>query len=63
MWASVYKKEVEEQKATPMISFATLKQMSCLDFIKYWGKRFNDNGKYLKRKIGSIKHDEILKNT
>lgn len=63
MWVTVYKKEVEEQKATPMASFATLNKMTCLDFIKYWGKRFNDNGKYLKRKIGSIKHEEILKNS
>lgn len=63
MWVTVYKKEVEEQKAKPMISFSTLDKMSCLDFIRYWGKRFNENGKYLKRKIGAIKYEEILKNS
>lgn len=62
MWVSVYKREVEEQKATPMVSFSVLEKMSCMEFIVYWQKRFNDNGKYLKRKIGAIKYEEILKN-
>ena len=63
MWVEVYKKECMEQKAEPMASFATFEKMSCLDFIKYWTRRFNENGKYLKRKIGAIKYEEILKNS
>lgn len=63
MWVEVYKKECEEQKAEPMISFKVFERMSCLDFIKYWAKRFNDNGRYLKRKISAIKYEEILKNS
>lgn len=63
MWVSVYRKECESQKAKPMASFDVFEKMSCLDFIRYWGKRFNENGKYLKRKIYAIKYEEVLKNS
>jgi len=60
MWISVYEKEVIEQKASPIISLNTLRNMSCLDFIKYWGKEFNKNGKYLKKKISNLKYEKVL---
>lgn len=63
MWSQVYKREVELWKAKPMISYATLEKMSGLDFIKYWGRRFNENGRYLKGKISALKYEEILKNS
>lgn len=55
MWIAVYKKEIASQKAEPIIPLATLEKMSCLDFIRYWGRQFNKNGRYLKQKIGKIK--------
>jgi hypothetical protein len=57
MWVSVYTKQLQYQKATPIIPFSTLKKMTGLDFIEYWGKKFNSNGKYLKVKIGKIKNE------
>ena len=61
MWVNVYKRECQSQKNEPIISFATLEKMDCLEFIKFWGKKFNENGKYLKKKIYKLKSgiDEI----
>lgn len=57
MWVSVYEKELKEQKGKPIIPINTLKSMSCKDFIDYWGKQFNQNGIYMKKKIAKIKSD------
>ena len=57
MWVSVYTKQLKSQKATPIIPFSTLKKMTGIDFIEYWGRKFNGNGKYLKVKIGKIKNE------
>lgn len=57
MWVSVYSKQIKDQKSEPIISLRTLKNMSCLDFIKYWSKIFNKNGEYLIRKLGKIKNE------
>jgi len=57
MWVDVYKNELKEQKASPIISISTLEKMSCKQFIDYWGKEFNKNGRYLKKKINKIKSD------
>jgi len=57
MWVSVYEKELKEQKGEPIISINTLKKMSCKQFIDYWGKQFNQNGTYMKKKIAKIKSD------
>ena len=57
MWLSVYTKQLKFQKATPIIPFNTLKKMTCLDFVEYWGNKFNENGEYLKKKIGKIKNE------
>jgi hypothetical protein len=57
MWVSVYTKQLKSQKATPIIPFSTLKKMTGIDFIEYWGRKFNENGKYLKVKIGKIKNE------
>lgn len=55
MWIEVYLNQCEKQKSKPILSANTLKKMSCEDFIKYWGKKFNKNGKYLKKKIFKLK--------
>lgn len=57
MWVSVYEKEVAEQRGKPIIPIETFKKMSCKQFVEYWGKQFNKNGRYLKRKIIKIKGD------
>jgi hypothetical protein len=57
MWVSTYSKQLTSQKATSIIPLNTFKKMNCLDFIEYWGKKFNKNGKYLKTKIGKIKNE------
>jgi len=61
MWVDVYLKECQSQRSEPIISEQTLQRLSCEDFIKYWGKKFNQNGQYLKRKILKLKSgiDEI----
>ncbi len=56
MWVSVYESEVEGQKGSPIIPLNTLRNMSGKQFIDYWGRKFNENGKYLKKKIGNIKY-------
>lgn len=56
MWISVYEKQIEKQKSKPIIPISTLKNMDGLEFIKFWGKKINMNGKYIKRKIGKIKN-------
>jgi len=56
MWVSVYESEVKGQKGSPIIPLNTLRNMSGKQFIDYWGKKFNENGKYLKKKIGNIKY-------
>lgn len=60
MWVSVYEKEVKQQKGKPIIPIETLRKMTCREFVKFWGRKFNQNGKYLTRKIIKIKAD--LKN-
>lgn len=55
MWVDVYLKQCQSQKSEPILSPSTLEKMSCEDFIKYWGKKFNENGKYLKKKIFKLK--------
>ena len=57
MWVSTYSKQLTSQKATPIIPLNTFKKMTCLDFVEYWGNKFNKNGKYLKKKIGKIKNE------
>jgi hypothetical protein len=57
MWVSLYEKEVKGQKGKPIISIETFKKMNCKEFIKFWGKKFNENGKYLIKKIIKIKGD------
>ncbi len=56
MWVSVYESEVKGQKGSPIIPLNTLRNMSGKQFIEYWGRKFNENGKYLKKKIGNIKY-------
>ncbi len=56
MWVSVYESEIKGQKGSPIIPLNTLRNMSGKQFIDYWGKKFNENGKYLKKKIGNIKY-------
>ncbi len=55
MWIDSYKKQLSTQKATSIISIKSLEDMSCAEFIKYWGKKINKNGTYLKRKIFKLK--------
>jgi hypothetical protein len=57
MWVSIYSKQLESQKSTPIISIRTLKKMTCLDFVEYWGDKFNKNGRYLLGKISKIKNE------
>jgi hypothetical protein len=61
MWVDVYLRQCESQKSEPIISEQTLEKMTCEEFIKYWGKKFNENGNYLKKKIYKLKSgiDEI----
>ena len=56
MWVSVYESEIKGQKGSPIIPLNTLRNMSGKQFIDYWGRKFNENGKYLKKKIGNIKY-------
>lgn len=55
MWVSVYEKEVKEQKGKSIIPINTFKKMTCKQFVEYWGRQFNENGRYLMNKIGKIK--------
>ena len=55
MWVSVYEKELKDQKGKSIIPINTFKKMNCKQFVEYWGKQFNENGKYLIGKIGKIK--------
>jgi len=61
MWVDVYLRQCKSQKSEPIISEQTLDKMTCGEFIKYWGKKFNENGTYLKKKIYKLKSgiDEI----
>jgi hypothetical protein len=71
MWVEVYLKQpgvkVEDKskdyvtQIKTVIPESTLKKMTCEEFIKFWGKKFNQNGRYLKRKINKLKFgiDEI----
>lgn len=56
MWIDVYERQCAYQKATPLISFSTLKNMSCLEFLRWWGRKINSNGRYLKEKILKLKY-------
>lgn len=56
MWVDVYKRQCENQKAVPLISFNTLDEMTCLEFLRWWGKKINSNGRYLKEKILKLKY-------
>ena len=55
MWVKTYKRECDNQKTQPVISFETLNKMNCLEFLKYWQKRINSQGKTIKRKANNIK--------
>lgn len=55
MWVTIYEKEVKEQGGKSIIPINTFKKMSCKQFVEYWGKEFNNNGRYLINKIGKIK--------
>lgn len=55
MWIRTYEKECKNQNVQPLISFKTLREMSCLDFFKYWQKRINKAGQTIKRKAHNIK--------
>lgn len=55
MWVNVYLDKCKEQESEPIISESTLRKMNCEEFIKYWGKKFNENGTYLKKKIYKLK--------
>lgn len=55
MWIRSYEKNCKDFKVDPIISFKTLRKMSCLEFFKYWQKRINNAGKTIKRKAHSIK--------
>ena len=55
MWISIYIKELGSQKSNlPLLSF---EKMDCLEFIKWWGKRINYSGTYLKKKIYKLKSE------
>jgi hypothetical protein len=54
MWVSVYESELKNQKGKSVIPINTFKKMSCKQFVKYWGRQFNENGRYLMNKIGKI---------
>ena len=56
MWVSVYKTQLESQKAKPIIPITTLENMDCLEFLRYWGKTIRENGTYIKKKIYKLKH-------
>ena len=56
MWVNIYKIQVEAQKSTPIIPFETLEKMDCLEFLRFWGKKFKKNGTYTKKKIFKLKH-------
>ena len=55
MWVSVYESELKGQKGRSIIPINTFKKMNCKQFVEYWGKKFNENGRYLMNKIGKIK--------
>jgi hypothetical protein len=55
MWVKTYEIECQKQGAKPIISFATLKKMDCLEFLKYWQRRINSTGETIKRKAHNIK--------
>jgi len=54
MWVSVYENELKNQKGKSIIPINTFKKMNCKQFVEYWTKEFNENGKYLMNKIGKI---------
>jgi hypothetical protein len=55
MWIRTYEEECKKQNTKPVISFKTLRSMSCLEFLKYWQKRINKAGQTIKRKAHNIK--------
>jgi hypothetical protein len=55
MWIRTYEKECKNQNVQPLISFKTLRSMSCLEFLKFWQKRINKAGQIIKRKAHNIK--------
>ena len=54
MWVSVYESELKNQKGKSVIPINTFKKMNCKQFVEYWGRQFNENGRYLMNKIGKI---------
>jgi len=54
MWVNVYESELKGQKGKSIIPINTFKKMNCKQFVEYWGKQFNENGRYLMNKIAKI---------
>lgn len=54
MWVSRYEKYTNEHKERPIMPIDTLKKMTYEQFIRYFEKRLNQSGTYLKKKIGKL---------
>lgn len=57
MWVKVYKENIEEESTRPIAPFATLEKMSCYEFLKFWEKKLNKSGEYLKKKILKLSYE------
>ncbi len=54
MWVQQYEKSLKEFNETPTIPLKVLKKMKCDEFVKYFEKRINDSGIYLRKKLGKL---------
>jgi hypothetical protein len=54
MWIQQYEKALKEYGETPSIPLASLKKGNCANFVKYFEKRINRSGDYLKKKLSKL---------
>lgn len=54
MWTARYEKHLKDNMEDPIIPLENIKKMTYVQFIKYFEKRINRSGTYLKRKLGKL---------
>lgn len=54
MWVQQYVKSLNLYTEEPTIPLTAVKKMKCAEFTKYFQKRINDSGTYLKKKLSKL---------
>lgn len=54
MWVQQYEKSLKHYGEEPTLPISAIKKMKCAEFAKYFEKRINDSGTYLKKKLGKL---------